>query len=107
MEAKTIIAKVYAGAFYGIEASEIAARYVIDLTVVVIDVFRSKNNMHVADCFFATYLNDGKDFDPQSQILCRRAMQARRSLCKRSGASERYQSIMAKYVRKGINQTPK
>ena len=48
-KAKAILVKVYAVAFYGVEAAEIPAARVAQLTVAVIDVFRSRNDNHNVD----------------------------------------------------------
>ena len=58
MKARTIIAKTYAGAFYGIEAAEVALGRIHQLTAVAIDVFRSRNDNHNIDLLFAAFLSD-------------------------------------------------
>ena len=63
-KAKAILTKTYAVAFYGIEAAEIATDKVNHLAAVVIDVFRSRNDMHNNDWFFSSFLGDKKDLDP-------------------------------------------
>ena len=44
---------VVAGAFYGIDAVEVALAHIDQLIVAVISVFRSRNDIHNADWFFA------------------------------------------------------
>ena len=63
-KAKTILSKTYAVAFYGIEAAEIATDKVNHLAAVVIDVFRSRNDMHNNDWFFSSFFGDKRDLDP-------------------------------------------
>ena len=88
-KANIIIAKTYAAALYGIEAAKVHPAKVAKLTVAVIDVFKSRNNNHNVDRFFATLGSEEKDLDPVVQIYGRRAMQIRRSSCKSSEADKK------------------
>ena len=56
VEAKAgiILAKVYAAVLYGVEAAQVKPAKVAKLTAVVIDAFRSNNDNHNTDRFFAT-----------------------------------------------------
>ena len=73
-KAKAIATKTFAAAFYGIEVAQ--------LTAAIIYVFRSKNDPHKVDWFFASFFEDKKDLDPIVQIFTRRALQIRRTVCK-------------------------
>ena len=48
-KARAIAAKVYAGAFYGVEAAQVTPAKLAKMSAAVIDVFRSRNNSHNAD----------------------------------------------------------
>ena len=101
-EAKTgiILAKTYAAALYGIEAARVPPAKVAKLTAAVIDAFKTRNNNHNADRFFATLTNDEKDLDPVVQICGRRAMQIRRSACKSKDVESRFKQALLKYASK-------
>ena len=102
VEAKVnaILAKVYAGALYGIEAAQVTPIKYAKLSASVIDAFRSKNDNHNADRFYATVSEATKDLDPVTQTFCRRAMQIRRTWHKQSGASCKIKASLSKYVEK-------
>jgi len=102
VEAKVsaILAKVYAGALYGIEAAQVTPAKFAKLSAAVIDAFRSKNDNHNADRFYATVSEATKDLDPVTQTFCRRAMQIRRTCHKQSGASCKIKASLSKYVEK-------
>ena len=51
-KAKAILAKVYAPAFYGIEAAEVPVAKIASLIAAIIDVLRSRNDNHTVDSFF-------------------------------------------------------
>ena len=68
------------------------------MTAAVIDVFKSKNNNHNVDRFFATLGSEEKDLDPVVQIYGRRAMQIRRSSCKSSQAEKRNKENLLEYA---------
>ena len=97
-KANIIRAKTYAAALYGIEAAKVQPAKVAKLTAAVIDVFKSKNNNHNVDRFFATLGSEEKDLDPVVQIYGRRAMQIRRSSCKGSQAEKRNKGNLLKYA---------
>ena len=103
---RAITAKIDAAAFHGIEASGIPDRDIAQMSAAVIDVFRSKNDMHNADWFYASHFDDDKDIDPNSQLLCRRALQLRRCYCKQERSFEKYQAILRRYVRSSKQQPP-
>jgi hypothetical protein len=103
---RAITAKIYAAAFYGVEASGINDREVAQMSVAVIDVYRSRNNKHDADSFYATNGSEAKDIDPNSQILSRRVMQIRRNYCKQGSKVHQSQAIMRRYVRESKQQPP-
>ena len=105
-QAKAILAKVYAAAFYGVEAAEVPAAKVAQLTLAVIDVFRSRSVNRNVDWFFAAFLGDNKEIDPMAQIFVRRAMQIRRALLKREGVPEYFQTMIEKYATRCRNQPP-
>ena len=96
-KAKAIQAKVHAGAMYGIEAVEVPPAKVAKLTAAVIDAFRSRNNNHNADRFFATLTDARNELDPVAQLLIGRALHVRRTSCKRKGATERFKATLMKY----------
>lgn len=98
-KAKAIVVKVYAVAFYGIEAAEITIAKVAQLTAAVIDVFRTRNDTHNVDWFFFAFLGDNKEMDPNAQILTRRAMQIRRSTCKKVETTGQFQRILPDTLR--------
>ena len=59
-KAKAILAKVYAAAFYGIEAAEAPVAKIATLIAAIIDVFRSRNDNHNVDWFFFVFFGDKK-----------------------------------------------
>ena len=93
-KAKAIATKTFAAAFYGIEAAEIATAKVAQLTAAVIDVFRSRNDFHNVDWFFAAFFEDKKDLDPIVQIFTRRALQIWRTVCKKPGTKGQFLRIL-------------
>ena len=96
-----ILAKIYASAFYGIEAARVSPQKVAKLSAGVIDAFRSRNNNHNADRFFTTIGGDEKkDMDPIVQILGRRVLQFRRTCCKNPKAEARIKRTLLKYAHK-------
>lgn len=106
MKTNAILAKVYAVAVYGIEASKVPMRRTAELTTFVVDVFRSRNNTHDTDWFLATFTDDKRDIDPQSQILTRRVLQLRRTYCKNTSTIKQAQTIMIRYMRNSRHQPP-
>ena len=92
------IGKVYVGALYGVDAASVGTATLNKLAAAVIDVFRSRNNYHNVDWFFATFLKDQKDLDPYGQVFTRRALQIRRTICKTLGSLQRFQKIFKEYV---------
>ena len=72
-KAKAIVAKVYAVAFYGIEAAKVATSKVNQLTAAVIDVFRSRNDSHNTDWFFTAFFEDSSDLDPHTHTNSHKA----------------------------------
>ena len=97
-KAKAIAAKTYASAFYGIEAASIAIAKINQLTAAAIDVFRSRNDKHNVDWFFSAFFEDQKDLDPIAQIFARRALQIRRTACKKPATKAQFQRILEMYV---------
>ena len=95
---KVILAKIYAGALYGVEAAQASPQKVAKLSAAVIDAFRSRNNNHNADRFFATISESKNDIDPMTQIFCRRVMQTRRTSCKKEGAADRFKTTLHRYA---------
>ena len=95
---RVILANVYAGALYGVEAAQATPQKVAKLSAAVIDAFKSRNNNHNASWFFTTISPSRNDLDPVAQILCRRVMQGRRTSCKRDGAKDRFKSMLKKYA---------
>ena len=106
-KAKAILSKVYAAAFYGIEAAEGPAADGASLTAAIIDVFWSRNDNRHVGWFFSAFLGDKKEIDPMAQIFVRRAMQIRRAICKRKGALEQFKTILGKYASRCKDQQPK
>ena len=70
-KARAIISKIYAGAFYGIEASSISTGELNTLVASVINVFRTKNDSHHADWVFSTNTANNQDLDPYTQVFVR------------------------------------
>ena len=105
-KAKAIATKTFAAAFYGIEAAEIATAKVAQPTAAVIDVFRSRNNFHNVDWFFAAFFEDKKDLDPIVQIFTRRALQIRRTVCKKPGTKGQFLRILKLYSAQSPQQPP-
>ena len=97
---KVIHAKVYAGALYGVEAAQVTPSKLAKLSAAVIDAFRSRNDNHNADRFYATTTIATKDLDPVIQVFSRRAMQIRRTAYKQPHAKEQIKEILQKYVAK-------
>ena len=97
---KAILGKIYAGGLYGVEAAQLAPARVARLSAAVIDAFRSRNNDHNADRFYATVAQGKDEIDPVAQILCRRVMQLRRTACKREGADIKFKDTLLKYAKK-------
>ena len=100
MKVRAIQTKVYAAAFYGIEAAEVAPAKVAKLAAAVIDTFRAKNNNHNAVTIFSTITDDNNDIDPVAQILTRRILKIRRACCKKTGNEERYKKMIGNYAEK-------
>ena len=90
-KAKVILSKIYAGAFYGVEAAGASPAKVASLTVAVIDVFKSRNNNHNANQLFSTITGSKNDLDPVTQIFARRVLQIRRTACKQKGCRPKIQ----------------
>ena len=85
---------------YGVEAAAASPAKVASLTAVVIDVFKSRNNVHNANQFFTTITGNSNDLDPQVQILARRVLQVRRAACKKPEAARRLKTTMETYADK-------
>ena len=83
-ETKIILAKIYAGAMYGIEAAIASPKKIGNLTAAVIDVFKNKSHSHNANQFFSTISKRKNDLDPAAQILARRVLQIRRTTCNKN-----------------------
>ena len=83
---------MYAGAFYGVEAAQVSPAKLAKMSAAVIDVFRSRNNSHNADRFFATLTSAKNDLDPTVQIFTRRVLQVRRTCSKKEGADGDFKS---------------
>ena len=97
-KARAIAAKVYAGAFYGVEAAQVTPAKLAKMSAAVIDVFRSRNNSHNADRFFATLTSAKNDLDPTVQIFTRRVLQVRRTCSKKEGADGDFKRVLNKYA---------
>ena len=95
---KTIHAKVYGVALYGIEAAHAQPTKDAKLAAAVIDVFRSKNNCHNAVRLVTTITEEKNDIDPMAQIFARRVLQVRRTCAKKRGAEERFKRVINKYA---------
>ena len=107
-KARIILAKIYAGAMYGIEAAGVTPKKIASLAAAVIDVFKSRNNNHNANQFFSTITKSKNDLDPVAQIFARRVTQVRRTACKKKHALAKFQNILGTYAnthKKG-NQWP-
>ena len=100
MQIRAITSKIFAGAMYGVEAAGATPNKVAGLTAAVIDVFKSRNNNHNANQFFSTITGSKVDLDPQVQIFARRAMQIRRTACKRPETMERFRKSIQRYASK-------
>ena len=87
------MAKIYAAASYGIEAAGTPVAKIATFIAVVIDIFRSRNNNHDIDWFFAG-CSEGKDLDPANQVLIRRCLEFRRAVCKRPQPKENIRSCL-------------
>ena len=97
---RAILGKVYEGALYGIEAAMLAPAKVAKLSTAVIDAFRSRNDDHNVDRFYATLTKATHDLDPMVQILCRRVLQIRRTCTKQNGATEEVKRLIKRYANK-------
>ena len=97
---RAIICKIYASAMYGVEVAVASPAKVASLTAVVIDVFKSRNNVHNANQFFTTITGNSNDLDPQVQIFARRVLQVRRALCKKPEAARRVMTTLETYANK-------
>ena len=98
-KAKAILNQVYAGMLYGVEGSDITESMTAKISAAVMDVYRSRNDIHDADWFYTAASNgSGKELDPVVQILTRRCMEFRRAICKRPGTMAKAQAIIASYV---------
>ena len=65
-KAKVILNKVYAGMLYGIEGSDITENMTAKISAAVIDVYRSRNDIHDADWFYTAASNGtAKELDHQ------------------------------------------
>ena len=96
---KAILTKVYAGILYGVEGSDITEVMTATISVAVIDVFRSKNDVHDADWFYSTFSNGlSSELDPTVQTLIRRCLEFRRALCKRPKTAATAKYIFEKYA---------
>ena len=95
-----ILAKVYATAFYGIEAAYVAPGQIAKLTSAVIDVFKRRNNDYNVDLFFTTLTEEEQELDPMVQQLLRRVMQMRRTDVKKKGAEASMKRVIRKYAEK-------
>ena len=71
--------KTYAGGLYGIEAGEVKDEQVASMSAAVMDVFNRKNNRHDVDWFYSTSHN-GKNLDPQVQVVTRRVIVVRKAV---------------------------
>ena len=100
VEAKTklILAKTFAAAMHGVEAAEVQPAKFAGLTAAVIDTFRSRNDNHNTDRFFATLSEETKDLDPVVQSFGGRAMQIRRTCCKNDKAEARFKQTLIKHA---------
>ena len=94
MKARTIVAKIYVGALYGVEAAEATHRRITQLTSAVIDVFRPRNNHHSVDWFFSNYLSSEVGLDPIVPIFSRRILQLRRTACKKPELLPKFARIL-------------
>ena len=97
---RVINGKVYAGAFYGVEAAKIVPAKLARLSAAIIDAFRVKNDNHNADRFFTTLTKAKDELDPVVQVLSRRVMQIRRTSCKQKGATDNFKATLLKYATK-------
>ena len=97
---KAIMAKIYAAAFYGIDAVGIPVAKIATFTAAVIDVSRSR-------WFFAAFIGDHSEIDLVAQIFARRALQVRGAICKRKGANGQFKAMLGKYAAKNKDQWPK
>ena len=85
---------------HGVEAARVTPAKMAKMSAAVIDVFRSRNNSHNADLFFATLTNAKNDLDPATQIFTRRILQARRTCNKKEGADVDFRRVLKKYAAK-------
>ena len=61
---KAILGKIYAGALHGSEAAQITPAKFAKLSAAVIDAFRSRNDNHNVDRFFASVAEAKNEIDP-------------------------------------------
>ena len=106
VEAKAILAKVYAAAFYFIEAAEVPVAKIAIIIAAIIGVFRSRNDSRNVDCFFSAFLGRKKEIGPMAQIVVRRDMQVRRAIGKRKGTNDRFKAIVGKHSSRCKEQWP-
>ena len=97
-KARAIIYKIYAGAFYGIEASSITTAELNTLVAAVINVFCAKNDTHRADWFFTTSATNNQDLDPYSQVFVRRVMQMMQTIAKAYGNTHFIKHNLSRYA---------
>ena len=97
-KANIIHAKVFAAAFYGIEAASMPPAKMAKLAATIIDVFRSRNDMHRADWCFSTFSSHQSDMDPVAQTLSRRVLQVRRAIDKKKGNQKQIGDLIIKYA---------
>ena len=97
-KAYAILAKIYPGGLYGVEANDVSEHLIAKLFAAVLDVFRCQSDIHDAD-FMYTALSNGthKELDPTVQILIRRSLEMRRAICKRPGSLIKIQIIFKLY----------
>ena len=97
---RAILTRVFAGAFYGVEAARITPAKLAKFGADIIDTFKQRNNNHNVDRFYATTTKAKDDLDPVTQVMSRRVLQMRRTSCKKEGAKLRFQRTLQKYVKK-------
>ena len=97
---RLFLPKVYAGAMYGVEAASASPNKIGSLAVVVIDVFKSRNNNHNANQFFTTIPRSKNDQDLAAKIFPGRVMQVMRTVCKKPTVEARFQILLGTYAEK-------
>ena len=97
-KAGIIHAKVFAAAFYGIEAASMTPAKTAKLAAAIIDVFRSRNNMHRADWFSSTFSSHQGDMDPVAQTFSRRVLQVRRAIVKKKENQAEFSDLIKTYA---------